>query len=67
MIEIIRVLSKKRDELLAEAHKLGVAIAALGNKKKPIRKRRAVSAIVRKRMSVAAKARWAKKRAKAAS
>jgi hypothetical protein len=69
MLDVIKVLTTKRDELLAEAEKIGKAIAALGDKSKPVRKRQRFSAAVRKKMAESARKRWAKtkKRAKADS
>ena len=60
MLDVIKALTKKRDELLAEADKIENAIVALGHKM--ITKKRKVSAAARKKMSQAAKARWANKK-----
>jgi hypothetical protein len=62
MQDIIRQLVKKRDELISQAEHLGKAILALGDKATTPRKKRRISAAARKKMSLAAKARWATKK-----
>ena len=59
---VVQQLKKERDRAQEEVKGLALALAALtGLKAGPARKRRTLSAAVRRKMSLAQKARWARR------
>src|SRR5216683_5027879 len=60
---VVQQLKKARARAQGEVQRLSAALAALGNLtgRSPVRKRRTLSAVARRKMSLAQKARWAKR------
>ena len=59
---VVQQLKKERDRAQEEVKRLGAALAALtGLRTGPARKRRTLSAAARRKMSLAQKARWARR------
>jgi len=59
---VVQQLKKERDRAQEEVKRLNAALAALaGLKAGPARKRRTLSAAARRKMSLAQKARWARR------
>ena len=62
---VVQQLRKAHAEAQGEVQRLGAALAALGNLTgRPGRKRRTLSAAARRKISLAQKARWAKRSSK---
>ena len=63
---VVQQLKKARARAEGEVKRLGAALAALGNLtgKSPVRRRRTLSAAARRKISLAQKARWAKRSSK---
>ena len=63
---VVQQLKKAHAEAQGEVKRLSAALAALGSLtgRSPIRKRRTLSAAARKKISLAQKARWAKRGSK---
>jgi hypothetical protein len=60
---VVQQLKKAHAKAEGEVKRLGAALAALGNLtgRSPVRKRRTLSAAARRKISLAQKARWAKR------
>ena len=62
---VVQQLKKAHAEAQGEVQRLSAALAALGNLTgRPGRKRRTLSAVARRKISLAQKARWAKRSSK---
>jgi hypothetical protein len=60
---VVQQLKKAHAEAQGDVKRLGAALAVLGSLtgRSPVRKRRTLSAVARRKMSLAQKARWAKR------
>src|SRR6266478_8026383 len=60
---VVQQLKKAQAKAQEEVKRLGAALAALGNltSRSPVRKRRTLSTAARRKISLAQKARWAKR------